>query len=416
MENKVIIVGGGISGLIACRDLARAGWNVTLLEAKARLGGRIHTMQEQGVPIELGAEFVHGENPALGKLIAETELSAINVPEKNRVFREGKLSEVPIWDKVGEIIHQIEPKKNDESFASLLTHLHLNASEEEMAFGFVQGFNAADPGRVGTHELLRAEVSSEHSAGSKQSRLQLGYGSLVQAIVKQIQSTSAKVRTGCEVRKIQWQKGKVECHFESDGRMEAAFANAAVITVPLGVLKSGKIRFEPGLHRKHEAIDQIHFGNVVKVSFLFRDYWWPGQDFGFIHSFGDLFPTWWSDSRGPLLTGWAGGLKADALTGFPDEQLKGIGMEILSRFFSRAVSDIKKELVSWHRHDWAEDPQVLGAYSYLPINGLDLPKLLAEPIEDTLFVAGEGTAMDGQMGTVFAAVESGLRVVKELGS
>jgi monoamine oxidase len=86
----------------------------------------------------------------------------------------------------------------------------------------------------------------------------------------------------------------------------------------------------------------------------------------------------------------------------------------MGRIFSREVKEIEGELVAYDHYDWRADRDVGGAYSYIPMNGMDLPKVLAAPVEETLFFAGEATAADAQMGTVTGAVESGLRVVEEI--
>jgi monoamine oxidase len=125
-------------------------------------------------------------------------------------------------------------------------------------------------------------------------------------------------------------------------------------------------------------------------------------------------PTWWSDARGPVLTGWAGGPKADALAGYSEHKLRSLAFGILGKIFNQSANKLAAQTESAHTHNWARDPRALGAYSYLPVNGLDLPKLLAEPIEGTLFFAGEATATDGQMGTVFGALESGMRTARQI--
>jgi monoamine oxidase len=138
-------------------------------------------------------------------------------------------------------------------------------------------------------------------------------------------------------------------------------------------------------------------------------------DFGFVHAFEEAIPTWWSDSRGPVLVGWAAGPKGEAMLDLSARELRAKGIETMAQIFSRRVEEIEKELAGFEFYDWRADVDIGGAYSYLPVNGLDLPKELAAPVEGTLFFAGEATAMDAQMGTVSGAIESGFRVVKEIG-
>jgi monoamine oxidase len=187
-----------------------------------------------------------------------------------------------------------------------------------------------------------------------------------------------------------------------------------VVTLPLGVLKAGEVIFEPSLPEKNEAANGLEFGNVVKTIFHFKESSW--DDFGFIHVPEAPIPTWWSDSRGPVVVGWAGGSHADALLRFSTEELSAMGLEILSKiiFNGTPVSILRERLLSVHYYNWAEDSEIRGAYSYIPVNGLELPKLLAAPVEDTLFFAGEATVTDAQTGTVFGALETGLRAAHEL--
>ena len=96
--------------------------------------------------------------------------------------------------------------------------------------------------------------------------------------------------------------------------------------------------------------------------------------------------------------------------------LEALGLKILRKilFAKTSPASLRHQLVASHYCNWAADPLIRGAYSYLPVNGLDLPKLLAAPVADTLFFAGEATVSDAQTGTVFGALQSGLRVAREI--
>src|SRR5436190_8316580 len=161
MQRSVLILGGGIAGLTAAAELLAHNWRVTIVEAKSRLGGRVHTIHDGSTPIELGAEFVHGNDPALGDLIRKAGLSTHNVCDENRWFKDGRLESIGLWERVGETMHRIDPRRDDEPFATFTARELKNKDDREMALGFVQGFNAADPGRISAHALLRSEVSSE---------------------------------------------------------------------------------------------------------------------------------------------------------------------------------------------------------------------------------------------------------------
>jgi monoamine oxidase len=236
---------------------------------------------------------------------------------------------------------------------------------------------------------------------------------LVQFLADKARTHGAVLLNGVDVRGVRWRRGHVEVDTLRGGMPETFAGDAAIITLPLGVLKAGTVRFEPPVSEKREAINGIEFGHVVKIILTFRQCWW-GADFGFVHSLDERIPTWWSNKAHPILVGWAGGTAADALLKCSAQELEDQSLDILQRAFSTPASEIRSQLVSVHSHNWAADPNIRGAYSYLPVNGLFLPRLLGDPVEDTLFFAGEATARDAQMGTVFGALESGQRAAREL--
>jgi len=400
MGKRVIVVGGGISGLTAAAELAQGGCDVTLLEAGNRLGGRILTHRTHGHLVELGAEFVHGHSEEMEEALKAARLQKMHVSKKNQILSDGNLREVDIWGRAGEVISNIDPLKPDEPFIDFLRAQDFDKDTKRMTLGFVEGFNASDARRIGAHALLRAEFSAGDE-GDKQKRIAQGYKALPESFAEKAKSAGAKIHLNVSARSVFWKRGEV--------KVESLTAEAAVITVPLGVLKRGGLEFRPSLIHKQDAINGLQFGNVVKLIFVFERAWWPEANFGFIHDYEAEIPTWWSDARGPVLVGWAAGPKADRLLNQSPRALRRIGLDILEHIFGRI-----EEPVDFQYYDWSSDENIRGAYSYIPVNGLDLPKVLAEPIEDTLFFAGEATATDAQMGTVSGALSTGLRAAREV--
>lgn len=409
---RIVVVGGGVSGLAAANELAQNGHGVLLLEAKERLGGRVFTKRVGGQIVELGAEFVHGRNKSLLKALREGGLELTPASEQNEVRRAGKLEEVDIWGKAGEVIKRIEPKEPDSSFLEFLKSTRFRRKTKEMVIGFVEGFNATDAKKISAHALRRAEYSSGQEEGDRQARLIEGYQALVEDLARKAQEGGVEISLNCRVRAVSWRRGSAVVEFEKAGTKRKAETKAAIITLPLGVLKAGSVRFEPPLNHKREAIEELQFGNVLKSNFVFRKQWW--RKFGFIHDFGAAVPTWWCDSRGPVIVGWVAGRRAEELKGKSATEIMQIGLETIGRIFRKPVVKFLKDLAAFELHDWSADEYARGAYTYLPVNGLDLPKLLGEPVDETLFFAGEATATDAQMGTVFGAMESGLRAAREV--
>jgi len=260
--------------------------------------------------------------------------------------------------------------------------------------------------------LLAAERSAEKMEGDAQARVNEGYSALVEFYEKEIRARGGTLVKDALARRVRWKAGAVEIAVHRAGAGEMFPAEAALITLPLGVWKAREVLFEPALPKKQQAADAMQFGNVMKITLVFRKPWWPKANFGFIQAPDEPIPVWWSDPRGPILTGWAGGPKADILPAQSPARLETVALTTLQKIFG--VKSLRQKLVASHSYNWADDPQVRGAYSYIPVDGLDLPKTLAAPVKKTLFFAGEATASDFQMGTVFGALESGLRAAKEI--
>jgi monoamine oxidase len=413
-RGEAVIIGGGISGLAAALELARNGISVTVLEAKIRFGGRILTIRPNGIPIELGAEFIHGRSKPLLQAVEDARLATQTVPEGNRILENGKLQSIKMWDIISDVLNRVDFRKPDVSIEEFLAQQNLDDRTRNLVKHFVIGFDASRADRISAHACRRAEVSGEQMKMDQQLRVADGYSALVDYFVREIEALGGRLITDAKVRYVRWEKGKVEVLAKLDNGFKVFRAGTVVVTLPLGVWKAGEVIFEPPLPEKSEAVHGLEFGNAVKTIFHFKESSW--DDFGFIHVPEAPIPTWWSDGRGPVVVGWAGGAHADALLGRSNDELCAMGLEILSKilFNGAPVSVLQQRLLAMHCYNWADDSEIRGAYSYIPVNGLEWPKLLAAPVDDTLFFAGEATVSDAQTGTVFGALETGQRAAKEI--
>ncbi|MEP6818668.1 MAG: FAD-dependent oxidoreductase [bacterium] len=145
-ETSVLIIGAGAAGLAAACDLSAAGFNVILIEARDRVGGRILTHHSSNqFPVELGAEFVHGEPPELLKIIDVSGTPLCDVTHRRMYCENGKLSNShDFWNKLTALMDLMNPDAPDRTFQNFLDSLpndDATLRAKQVATRYVQGFS-----------------------------------------------------------------------------------------------------------------------------------------------------------------------------------------------------------------------------------------------------------------------------------
>jgi monoamine oxidase len=418
-DKSVLIVGAGAAGLAAAERLSKDGMEVIILEARERPGGRIYTVQPQGtnVPIELGAEFVHGSKNTTWELIRAAKLKTVQLQDQHwQVIRGEWKKDSEFWNELSELTESIAPNVSDEDFQSLLNRTHdLDEKTKWLAKEYVEGFHAADADRMSIHALKRAEDAAEKEGGTRQFRMAKGYADLIGWLVAQLAQANVRVLHNTIVKTIRWEPGHAEADAQTPGGLKKVYrGDAVVVTVPLGVLKAKEIVFDPELADKEEAINGLEMGSVVKVILQFRSQFWPRGNFGFAHSDEKWFPTWWTDERAPILTGWVGGPRVERLSKEGRDAIEVEAIGALARLLKIEAKKAEAFLVENFTHDWVNDRFSRGAYSYAPVGMVEMSNRLAAPVADTIYFAGEATDGCGNQGTVHGALASGRRAGEQV--
>jgi polyamine oxidase len=398
----VVVVGAGIAGLAAARRLADEGVRVTVLEARGRIGGRMWTDTSLGVPIDLGAAWLHGTdgNPIVG-LVDEVGAETIKtdfydvvlLDERGAVDRADVEASFKAW---GEIITKIEARSADaRDNTSLADGLAEVADLDDPLIAwhvrsyFVAGY-AADPG-----ELSLEWFDAGRELTGPDLILPGGYAELAQHLARGL-----TICLGTAVARIAHDAAGVRIE-TSAGPMAA---DRVIVTVPLGVLKAGTIAFHPPLpRRKHQAIERLGFGLLNKVVLAFDKPFWPESPdmlglVGKTQPVGDLV-NGLSFAGTPLLAGIRGGGVARAREALSDQEAVG---EVL------AAMDAPEPVGALVTR-WAADPYARGSYSFLAVGSSPADqRALAEPVSERLLFAGEATHEDFYA-TVHGAYMSGVR-------
>lgn len=420
MSSSVLIIGAGAAGLMAARELSARGYAVTILEARNRAGGRMHTIQTPAfsLPVEAGAEFLHGKLPITLQLLEEAGIGYTPVEGRMIEVHDGHWHRqdrfIDGWDTLMERLQNLKEDMTVQQFLETSFPGSRYEALRRSVQRFAEGYDGADISKASILSL-RNEWEKEEE---EQYHITGGYERLTDFLVAQCIRQRCLLQFSTPVKQIRWQEGSVEA-VAADGRVFKA--HKAVITLPLGVWQQSEgkssITITPAINKQVEAFHQIGFSTVIKISLEFKQPFWQEyeKELGFIFS-EEIFPTWWTQHPhpAPLLTGWINGPQAASFTQAGPEKMLQYALYSLAGIFGLPLIFLEQQLVASNITDWGADPYSLGAYSYDMLPSRAARQLLQQPVANTLWFAGEALYTGAWPGTVEAALTSGKEVADQL--
>ncbi|KAL8126887.1 polyamine oxidase 2-like isoform X2 [Apium graveolens] len=428
---SVIIIGAGMAGIAAARALHDASFQVVLLESRERIGGRVCTDYSFGFPVDLGASWLHGvceENP-LAPIIGRLGLPLYRTSGDNSVLYDHDLESYALFDMDGNKVPQDLVTKVGEAFESILEEANQVRAENSKDMSVSRAISIVFkrrpdlrldglPHKVLQWYLCRMEGWFAADADTislkcwdEEELLPGGHGLMVRGYFPVI-NTLAKgldIRLGHRVKNIVRRNNGVKVTVE-DGR--TFIADAAIVAVPLGVLKSNCIKFEPRLPEwKETAIANLGVGVENKIILHFKEVFWPNVEFlGVVAETSyecSYFLNLHKATGHAVLVYMPAGQLARDIEKMSDEAAADFAFTQLKKILPDASNPIQY-LVS----HWGTDVNSLGSYSYDVVgNSHDLYERLRIPV-DNLFFAGEATSMD-YPGSVHGAYATGVLAAED---
>jgi monoamine oxidase len=429
---RVVVVGAGISGLVAGRALQFAGVDVVIVEARDRIGGRIHTVDVAGTPVDLGAAWVHDGVgaptlpyiDALGGAVMPARITdmyagAAVIDRQNSSYPDdtaGAALEVAL----GAFIDNAQALAGTDTGASLsladaIDQILPNERPAVRATlgRFLSSFDGADADDVGLaafNQFFFGVGVEDHDVFPRG-----GYRGLVDAL-----ATDLDIRLSSVVQAVRFDGDGVEIVIERDGATEVLEASHAIVTAPLGVLKADAIAFDPPLPpAKLTAIATLGFGVFEKVVLAYDQQYWQPSESGGIIVLDDETGQWLSliDMsewyQQPVLVAITTGTPARELADLTETER----VARVAAIVSEMTGGTSPAPVASAASNWVNDPYSQGCYSRIARDGdaastIDSVTNLAAPHGRVLF-AGEATDLDA-LAIVDGAWNSGIREAKRL--
>jgi monoamine oxidase len=402
---SVLIVGAGMAGLAAARSLADAGWPVRVIEARDRIGGRVYTNRDWGVPLEMGASWIHGTtNDPMMELARKAQAQLVTTD----YYGWAKLAVDPrlqpldydrdTWQ------HFVDRACGRVDGGSLAAAINTAATSDELSksdrvqLAFYVATEIEDEYAANADQLSATTFDKGDYAGGDQDVITNGYDALPKLLAHGVE-----IVLNSPVAAIARRDNSVVVR--AGGR--SFEGPAAIVTVPLGVLKSGAITFDPPLPGGHtHAVNALGFGVLSKSFFRFNRRTWKAENAFYLFMGADpgAWAQWFTlpSAAGPIAVAFNAGEFGRSVEASAPADLMTKALPVARQLFGDDIAPLEVRTSSW-----TTDPYARGSYSFhAPGSGLADRRKLQEPISDRLYLAGEAVGVNNPA-TVTGALLSG---------
>lgn len=419
-------MGAGAAGLAAGQALLAAGIPALILEARGRIGGRVQTQYDFATaPVELGAEFVHGEKANLHAIAHQYGIQPFGIDRFGHLWW-GELGQLArplsaLPDPLAQTIRELlktwdalgtEPLAQDCSLAAFLEGQGWDPQALAMADVLLAQPCCGSLVSLSCQDWIRENRVDQ--AGKQEFRWPQGYSYLLEHY-----ASGLEIRVDTPVDRIEWGDFGVKAWSKD----QCFNSDVCIVTVPVALLQKGSPCFDPPLSgAKQAAIQAFRTEPATKLIYRFAaPAPWPDPQMMIVHA--GLTARWWipqtqevgasSDCSDPVIISFLTAERARQVDALPEVEALDLGLRELGSLLGQSFEQLKSQCQAAQRISWGQDPYALGGYAHLPVGDAEARIRLAEPERGILFFAGEATAHTSNPQTVHGAIDSGWRAAQE---